>query len=117
MGRVARKTLWTWLPAYPDWSLAHKLTTGSYLVALYALALVGSVVNWRHPTARVLIGGILLTTATTAATIIDFDARYRLPIEILLLPLAGAGAVALISRIPRLSALGGRSSSLTTTPR
>lgn len=101
VSRMARKVLWFWLPAYPDWSTAHKTVTGGYLVLVYALALVGFVAARRTPTARVIGLALLAMTAQTALTIMDFDGRYRLPAEVLLLPLAGAGAARLRRSLSR----------------
>lgn len=105
-----RKALWYWLPAYPEWSSFRKIVLGTYFTALYALALLG-VANVRSArfavVLLVLIGAFQLTAMVT---LVDYDARYRVPAELCLLPLAASGITFLASKrvrpAPRLRAAG-----------
>jgi hypothetical protein len=94
-----KKVLWFWLPAYPEWSLAHKLFSGGYFLALYALAVVGLVRMRRFVFAWLLVASVVALVIPVALTIVDYDGRYRLPVELCLLPLAAAGADLLARRI------------------
>ena len=94
-----RKALWFWLPAYPEWSIAHKLVSTTYLIVLYVAAAWGALRLWRLRFTQFLV---VLTSAfwvTSSLTIVDYDARYRLPAELSLLPLAGAGLELIAIRI------------------
>jgi hypothetical protein len=103
-----RKLLWLWLPAYPEWSLPHKVGAGSYFAALYALGVAGLVRNTRSPFALTLAALVLGVSVTTMLTIVDYDARYRMPGELCLIPLA---ASALMLAGARLAAVRGATAS------
>lgn len=100
-GRAMRKTLWLWLPFYPDWSRTHQIVNGAFFVLIYVAAAYGAVVRWRDAFARLLLAHIIVVTAVAAVTIVDFDARYRLPAELALIPLAAAGIAAAAIRVTR----------------
>lgn len=91
LGQMLKKSLWLWLPFYPDWSLAHKVVSGTFFASVYVLALGGLVSTWRSRFTLVLVGLLMATQLTVMVTIVDYDARYRLPAELCLLPLAGVG--------------------------
>jgi hypothetical protein len=100
-----RKLWFVWLPAYPDWSPGHQALSTGFLVPLYGLAFAGIVAYRRHAGARLVMAVVGAYVVTLMITFVDWDARYRLPIEFLLIPLAGAGVAALlrlarVSRIP-----------------
>ncbi len=95
-GLMLKKGLWYLLPFYPEWSTVHKLVSLATLGSLYVFALLGA---WRHRKnafswALVLIAASFV--GTTMLTVVDYDARYRLPFILALIPLAGAGAQALL---------------------
>jgi hypothetical protein len=90
-GLMLKKALWFWIPFYPEWSDLHKLWAGAYFVVLYALAIAGAVRHWREPLVRLLVVLVAVTLVTIMVTIVDYDGRYRLPAELFLVPLAGAG--------------------------
>ena len=94
-----KKVLWFWLPAYPEWSLIHKLWSGSYFLVLYALAILGLARMRRSSFAWFLVASIAGLLIPVALTIVDYDGRYRLPAEVSLVPLAAAGADPLVQRI------------------
>lgn len=97
--QIARKSIWFWSPLYPEWSTFHKIWSTAIYGALYVLALLGLIRAWRSPYAQLLVLAILGTHAAVALTIVDYDARYRLPAELYLLPLAAAGAVSVAHRV------------------
>ncbi len=97
----ARKLRMFWTPVLPEYSLVHAVASTLYFVPFYALAAVGLVRAWR------LKWLVLLTTLTVAMftvtsliTIVDYDQRYRLPVELLLVPLAGIGLGWIVERAP-----------------
>jgi len=94
-----KKVLWFWLPAYPEWSLVHKLWSGTSFLALYALAIVGLARTRRTAFAWVLVASVIGLLIPVALTLVDYDGRYRLPAEVCLVPLAAAGATQLVRRI------------------
>lgn len=94
-GLMARKALWFWLPAYPEWSLRHRLAGFAYFSLLYVLAGVGVAVARTSRLTWLLLGCLAAIQLTTMLTIVDYDARYRLPAELCLVALAGAGGAAL----------------------
>lgn len=97
--RMVRKALWFWLPWYPEWSLIHIVVSGSSILALYALSLIGLLRCRRSRTAWLLVTCALGVLVTAMLTIVDYDNRYRLPAELTLLPLAAAGLTDLARRI------------------
>lgn len=96
--RAARKVLWLWLPFYPDWSLLHQIVNGTYFLLAYTAATYGAFAQRKCSLTSLLIVHLVLVTAVAAATIVDFDARYRLPAELSLIVLGGAGIAALVKR-------------------
>src|SRR5205823_6704321 len=94
-----KKIFWFWLPAYPEWSLVHKLWSGSYFLVLYGLAIVGLARMRRSAFAWVLVASMFGLLIPVALTLVDYDGRYRLPAEVCLVPLAAAGADPLLRRI------------------
>lgn len=97
--RTVRKALWFWLPWYPEWSLSHIVVSGSSVLALYALSLIGLLRCRRSRVAWLLVTCALGMLMTAMLTIVDYDNRYRLPAELTLLPLAAAGLTDLARRI------------------
>jgi hypothetical protein len=95
-----KKVLWFWLPAYPEWSLAHKMFSGGYFLVLYAMAILGLALMRRSSFAWLLVALIVAIVIPVALTLVDYDGRYRLPAEICLLPLAAAGLELLTRRLP-----------------
>lgn len=102
--RTVGKMLWFWSPIFPEWSATHKALTGTYMAALYALAVIGIARRWRTQLGLTLIVAALAIQATVAATIVDYDNRYRVPLEYCLIPFAAVGLSALIGRAMRRSA-------------
>jgi 4-amino-4-deoxy-L-arabinose transferase-like glycosyltransferase len=94
-----KKVLWFWLPAYPEWSLPHKVLSGGYFVALYVAAVLGLAYMRHSMFAWLLVASIVALVIPVALTLVDYDARYRLPVEVCLLPLAAAGSVLLAKRL------------------
>jgi adenylylsulfate kinase len=96
-----RKALWYWLPAYPEWSLSHRLGASAYYAALYAFALLGAALSIRSRFSWLLITCLAIATLTAMATIVDYDARYRLPAELLMIPFAATGVLSVWGAIVR----------------
>ncbi|HUE86553.1 MAG TPA: glycosyltransferase family 39 protein [Vicinamibacterales bacterium] len=92
-GRTAQKLLWFWLPWFPEWSLSHAAVSGASVLPLYVLSLGGLLHCRRSRTAWLLVGCVLGVLITVMLTIVDYDNRYRLPVEFALLPLAAVGFV------------------------
>lgn len=97
--QIARKSVWFWSPLYPEWSTFHKLWSTAFYGLLYLLALLGLARSWRSPYVQALVLAILATHVVVALTIVDYDARYRLPAELCLLPLAATGIAAAVQRV------------------
>lgn len=97
--QIARKSAWFWSPLYPEWSTFHKLWSSAFYGTLYLLAVLGLVRSWRSTYVQLLVLAVLGTHVVVSLTIVDYDARYRLPVELCLLPLAAAGANAVIHRL------------------
>lgn len=96
--RTAGKLLWFWSPIFPEWSVSHKLFTGTYMVALYALAAVGVARRWRTNLGALLVASGIAIQLTVAATIVDYDNRYRVPLEYCLVLFAASGLSSLAHR-------------------
>jgi hypothetical protein len=94
-----RKTLWFWLPANPEWSFAHKVLSGGYFLGLYAIAILGLAHMRRVVFAWLLVAAIVGLVIPIVLTVVDYDGRYRLPVEVCLLPLAAAGSMLLANKI------------------
>lgn len=94
-----KKVLWLWLPAYPEWSLTHKLWAVGYFLALYATAILGLAYMRRSVFAWLLVASIVALVIPVVLTVVDYDGRYRLPMEVCLLPLAAAGAEFVAKRL------------------
>lgn len=99
--RTVKKVVWLWLPAYPEWSVAHKTVSTLFLIPLYVMAAVGAVSLRRVPLTAMLIAMVIAITASAALTIVDYDARYRLPGELVLCALAGGGTASAVARFRR----------------
>lgn len=97
--QVGRKSIWFWSPLYPEWSTVHKLWSTAFYGVLYLFAGFGLLRSWRSPYVQLLVLAILGTHVVVAFTIVDYDARYRLPVELCLLPLAAAAATVALHRV------------------
>lgn len=97
--QIARKSAWFWSPLYPEWSTFHKFWSTAFYGVLYVLAVFGLIRSWRSPYIQLLVFAILGTHVVVVLTIVDYDARYRLPVELCLLPLTAAGATAALHRV------------------
>lgn len=108
--RTAGKVLWFWSPLFPEWSITHKLFTGTYITALYLLAAIGLARRWKTHLGVLLLVAAFAIQLTVAATIVDYDNRYRIPLEYCLVPFAAAGLSSALVRVrPKLvSAVAGR---------
>jgi hypothetical protein len=99
--QTVRKVRLFWSPVLPQYSLAHALGASVYFSMLYALAALGAAHAQRSKDLVVLCAGcIILFTLTSLVTIVDYDQRYRLPVELFLIPLAAIGLGWLRERWP-----------------
>jgi Dolichyl-phosphate-mannose-protein mannosyltransferase len=90
--QTARKLRAFWAPALPEYSMPHALAAGLYFVLFDLLAIIGLVQARRNTALVSLIGvGVAVFTLTSLVTIVDYDLRYRLPAELLLVPAVGIG--------------------------
>lgn len=96
--QMLKKLYWYWVPTYPEWSITHKVFSGTYFLVLYALAIAGAFLAVQVTYARVLLACVAGITLTIMLTIVDYDGRYRMPAELCLVPLAG---IALVRSLPR----------------
>jgi hypothetical protein len=97
--QVARKLRMFWSPALPDYSMMHALAASAYFLAFYALSAFGFVRAWRRTLALLCGASVVAFTLTSAITIVDYDQRYRLPVEAFLVPMAGVGLAWLLERV------------------
>lgn len=102
-----KKGLWYVLPAYPEWSTAHKLITGGYLTLSYLLAVIGAIAARRSAYTWMIVACAAAFVVTAMLTYVDFDARYRLPFELTIVPLVAAGLLR-VSRSARSILRSGR---------
>jgi hypothetical protein len=95
-----RKLRMFWTPVLPEYSLPHAIATGLYFVAFYVFALTGFAHARRLTSLVALVSSsVLLFTLTSLITFVDYDQRYRLPAELLLVPLAGVGLAGVLQRV------------------
>jgi hypothetical protein len=98
--QAARKLRTFWAPVLPEYSLPHALGAGFYFSLFGILALVGLTQAWRFPAlATLVVVGVAGFALTSMITIVDYDLRYRLPAELLLVPVAGLGLARVIERL------------------
>lgn len=88
----------------PANSRRHNAIQLIYYVPLYLLAMIGVVTSlrsgdrWRKAVVEVALLWILSMAALSAATVLDYDWRYRMPLMPQLILLAACGADALLRR-------------------
>ena len=113
--QAVRKLKLLFAPVLPEYSFGHALVSGAYFLALYVLGALGvATAARRHlPFVFLCALGIVAFTLPCVLTFVDYDQRYRLPIELFLIPLAGAGCVWLRALLPA----RGQSTARTRTPR
>lgn len=104
-----RKALWYLMPFYPEWSFLHKAVSLMTLGSVYLFAAIGIAAMRRQAFAAFCIAVAASFLVTAMLTIVDYDARYRLPFILALLPLAGAGTAAMLDRVRRPQALASQS--------
>jgi 4-amino-4-deoxy-L-arabinose transferase-like glycosyltransferase len=98
VAQAARKLRMFWAPALPEYSLAHAVASSAYFLTFYALALAGFVLARRITSLTTLASlSVGLFTLASLITIVDYDQRYRLPVELFLMPMAGSGVAWLLS--------------------
>lgn len=95
--QMVRKFKIFWTPVLPEFSVFHSLVNLAYYVPFYGLAVNGTrLVPRNRAGLSLLLLGIASFTVTSMITFVDYDQRYRLPAELLLIPLAAIGATPLI---------------------
>jgi len=95
---AARRSYLFWSPTYPTYSLVHNILNTVFYLPLYFGALVGFIELARGSPSQkrfvwLFLTTVLLVTLTHAATVVDLDQRYRLPLQPFLALLAGSGLV------------------------
>jgi len=88
-----------WSPTFPTYSFKHNLYNSIFYLFLYVAALVGLFLlvrkkQWTHVWIFIVIFGYF--SLVHAATIVDWDQRYRLPLQPFLCVLAAAGGLHLL---------------------
>jgi hypothetical protein len=100
ISQVARKFRTFWAPTLPEYSLPHALTSATYFLVFYAMALLGLYQARRYaPLLTIVIAGALAFTLASLITIVDYDLRYRLPAELFLIPVVGLGLSSVFDRL------------------
>jgi hypothetical protein len=99
VAQEARKLRSFWAPALPEYSLRHAIASSLYFLTFDALALAGFVFARRN-TAFITLASlsVVLLTLISLITIVDYDQRYRLPGELMLVPFAGLGLTWILER-------------------
>jgi hypothetical protein len=83
----------------PEYSLLHAVASSLYFLPFYALALAGFVLARRNTSFVGLASlSVAMFTLTSVITIVDYDQRYRLPAELMLVPFAGVGLAWILER-------------------
>src|SRR5205807_1585639 len=90
--QLARKARMYWSPLLPEYSAIHKLGAGLYFISFSLFALVGLATS-RHNLALTTMSalGIVVFSLASTLTVVDYDLRYRLPVEFLMIPLCALG--------------------------
>ena len=98
--QAVRKARTLWAPVLPEASRAHAILNLAWFIPLYCLSVVGLAIAFRRyrELAMVTSVGIATFTLTSLLTFVDYDQRYRLPIELFLIPLAATGLVWLMEK-------------------
>lgn len=88
-----------WSPEFPTYSIKHKVFNYLGYLPLYLAALWGlfSLRQWREVLLFLVIFGVF--TLVHMITIVDWDQRYRLPLQSFLAVLAGGGVAQVVRRL------------------
>ena len=90
--QLIRKTRVYWSPTLPEYSPTHKLAAGVYFSAFFVFSLVGLVSSRQNtPLMTISVLGIVVLSLASELTVVDYDLRYRLPVELLMIPLCAGG--------------------------
>jgi len=94
-----KRLYYYWSPEFPTYSIKHKVFNCLLYLPLYLAALWGlfSLRQWRQVLLFLAIFGVF--TLVHMITIVDWDQRYRLPLQPFLAVLAGAGVAQVIRRL------------------
>jgi len=99
---AAQRFVSFWEPSlYLDWSLRHRVLDAAMSTGLIVAAAVGLLGLGARSNAALLMAIVFLLSLESAFGQIDADARYRLPAETLLIPVAAAGVSRAIARAPQ----------------
>ncbi|MBI4346368.1 MAG: hypothetical protein HY553_05910 [Elusimicrobia bacterium] len=100
--QMFRKLRTFWSPVLPEFSYRHAALNLAWYVPLYATTLNGlRSIGLRTAEVVVLVLGIAGFTLQAMITFVDYDQRFRLPAELLLIPLASLGARPLYEAVER----------------
>lgn len=98
---AVRKGISFWSLYFPQYSRWHKAVNVAFFGPLFALSVVG-IVSYRRKDREGTALLLLLLVSTTflhMLTLVDYDGRYRVPIEAILAISGGMGLVSLVDRI------------------
>jgi hypothetical protein len=98
--QAVRKARTLWAPVLPEASRAHAFLSLAWFTPLYCLSAVGLAIAFRHYRELAMVTSVAIATFTLTSmlTFVDYDQRYRLPIELFLIPLAATGLVWLMEK-------------------
>lgn len=102
LAQAARKLKVFWSPVLPEFSVQHAAVNLAVYLPLYAAAIGGVRRIWRSPPLRALVlAAVASFTLVSMITFVDYDQRFRLPVEVCLIPLAGVGIAPMIDAARR----------------
>lgn len=101
---AARRFVNYWYPwlHLAQWSLRHRAFDALLSLGLTLMVIVGLRAAEDKKIATLMVGMALTLGLVTALSQIDSDGRYRLPAEILLIPVASIGVIYCVQRLARI---------------
>lgn len=84
---------------YPQWSLKHRVFDAILTISMTVTILVSHKIPTKNNITLILLAFVLAFGVTSAFSQIDTDGRYRLPAEVLAIPVSSAGAIKIIEKL------------------
>jgi hypothetical protein len=98
-GQIGRKLRTFWSPTLPEYSLSHQVMAALYFGAFFAASAIGLLRSRGTPLLTLTLLGVGAFTLASVLTLVDYDLRYRLPAELLLVPSAAIGVLWVADRV------------------
>jgi hypothetical protein len=89
--QVGRKLRTFWSPTLPEYSFSHQVMAGLYFAAFFSASVIGLLKSRGTPLLTLTLLGVSAFTLASVLTLVDYDLRYRLPAELLLVPSVAVG--------------------------